>query len=520
MNNSNPLYSRQGTAQSSLDTVTKSSLRKEETAEKGVSVGAFFGVSGSRLGIVAKTSSPFDFIDKNTGEIYQMEPEPLRSVKGEIVLSEGDTQRVSRAARWELKSAVNRLLPNSNTSKCMVWRKPIPGQGLSDIHVCRGQDTKKAFYHGLMSCGSVWNCPVCSAKISERRRIELKEALEVAKKKDYAIHFVTLTFPHGISDDLQDILPKMTKAYGKLSNGKYSVKSQLKKFHPDAKIHGFIRAVEVTHGQHGFHPHVHMIVFTDRETGSSFLEYIYGKAWQRACRLVGLPIPSNEHGCTVKDGSYAAEYASKWGLEEEMTKANSKQTRTKGVTPWGLLRCIVDGDDPEYTPERASGLFRAYSKAFTGKRQLYWSNGLRKLLSADKEVSDEELAERPDDERASILSTITPEQWKIIRRNKHQSALLDLAEKRPDLVASYIEQLDDSVTDSSEDIIQPEQFQDRSQIISPVEDRTEQGIQNLIDYKKLGYFDYYESTKARGGAEPEHPTIAAGVSKISLDYVT
>lgn len=347
---------------------------------------------------------------------------------------------LSRAKRWALKSVVSTILPKSRTSNCMVLRSPSSLGGLNNIELCKSPRLNKAYYQGLFSCGSIWTCPICAAKISERRRQELKDALRVAINRDFNIHFVTLTFPHGAGDDLKDILKKMSKAYGKLSSGEYSVKNQLASCCDENKIHGFIRAVEVTHGRNGFHPHVHMIVFTDKGTTSNILEYLYKKAWERACRLSGLPKP-NGHGCTVKDGSYAAEYVSKWGIEDEMTKANQKTTKVKGQTPWGLLRCCLDGDDLDYPKERAAKLFSVYAQSFSGKRQLYWSNGLRSLLNMSKEISDSELAELPDDEITILLASITVEQWKIIRKNKQQANLLTIAETNAPNVKPFIESL-------------------------------------------------------------------------------
>ncbi|WP_458865142.1 hypothetical protein, partial [Enterococcus faecium] len=86
-----------------------------------------------------------------------------------------------------------------------------------------------------------------------------------------------------------------------------------------------------------------------------------------------------------------------------------------------LLRAILDGDDPDYSPERASSLFRVYASAFHGRRQLYWSNGLRALLAMSNERSDEELVAAPEDERASLLATLTTEQWKAIRSRKQEA---------------------------------------------------------------------------------------------------
>ncbi|HGO5294180.1 TPA: protein rep [Photobacterium damselae subsp. damselae] len=391
------------------------------------------GGKGGDLGIVTKTSSTF----QNNQEKQQL----TNHETGEIIPLK--TERDYRSERWALKSVVGEILPKCRTSKCMVLRAPDPHTGgLRDIELCKSDKLKKAFYQGLYACGDIWNCPICAAKVSERRKNELKTALDLAKKHNWGIHFVTLTFPHGAGDDLSEILSKMTKAYGKLSSGMYSVKSQLKKVSPESIFHGFIRAVEVTHGKNGFHPHIHMIVFTDHETGSGLLDYVYYRAWVRACRLVGLPEPNRIHGCTVQDGSFASDYVGKWGIEDEMTKANQKQAKDKGLTPWGLLRCVLDGDNPDYPVDRAKNLFRVYSAAFKGKRQLYWSNGLRKLLGLQKELNDQELARKADDEAAYTLANISFEQWKAIRKFKAEAMILNIAESNPSMVVSVISNMD------------------------------------------------------------------------------
>lgn len=122
-----------------------------------------------------------------------------------------------------------------------------------------------------------------------------------------------------------------------------------------------------------------------------------------------------------------------------MTKAHTKKTKLKGATPWGLLRAVLDGDDPEYRPDRAGKLFQVYAKAFHGRRQLYWSNGLRALLGLSKELTDEELAAKAEDERASVLATLSPEQWRAIRRRGQEAHLLTVAESAPSLLAAVID---------------------------------------------------------------------------------
>lgn len=397
--------------------------------EKGVGGASAGGTShGFRapLGIVTRNSSPDSktppeevLFDSGTGEIATLR----------------DSSK-SRSERWALKSVVNRLLPNSRTSKCMVLRAPIQGVGLLPIEIRRSREHNKSFYHGLMTCGDVWNCPVCNPKISERRRIELVDALDEARKQDLSIFLVTLTIPHGVGDDINDLLSKLQNALKVLSSGKYAIKTQFKKLF-EMDLAGYVRTLEVTYGLNGFHPHYHILVFVEPRyfqgvrchTDKSIIDYVYTRAWRRACRVSGLPEPSDKHGVTVEDGSMAAKYVTKWGLEDEMTKTISKQGKRHGLTPWGLLRAILDEDSSVVEPSHAENLFRVYSGAFKGKRQLFWSVGLRKrLLPQNVEVSDKELVDQEQDVTSDLMSGITDSQWKMIRRYRKEPDLLNASE--------------------------------------------------------------------------------------------
>ena len=326
----------------------------------------------------------------------------------------------------------------------MRLRAPVPGGTLADIEIMKGIH-QKAFYQGLQVCARVWHCPVCAAKISERRRLELKEALLAARSQGMRLHFVTLTVPHGAGDDIKELLARLSDALKRLSQGKYSIKRCIEQDLSGEVLHGYIRALEVTHGQNGFHPHFHMILFTSPGIESAYLEGAYLAAWQRACLLSGLPEPSDLHGCTVQDGTKAAVYASKWGLEDEMTKAHTKQSRGKGATPFGLLDAILDGEDPVYPKPLATALFVQFTKSFKGRRQLFWSVGLRAKLDLAPELSDQELVDLPDDERAVQLATLDDDDWRAIRRSRQEAHILTVAESNPSLLRQVVQSLRDAM---------------------------------------------------------------------------
>jgi hypothetical protein len=247
------------------------------------------------------------------------------------------------------------------------------------------------------------------------------------------VFLVTPTVPHGLGDDVAQIVDKITKAWTSLWQGRRGVELR-----NALGLFGHIRALEVTYGENGFHPHFHVLMFyhPDQTNLNEWGKLAY--AWQKAAVKAGLPAPSIERGCQVDDGSRAAQYVAKgvWGLESEVTKGHVKKGKRGSRTPFDLLRDYMSGD------KQAGALWRVYVDAFQGRRQLYWSNGLKKLL-AIAELSDEEITNKPDEEQALLLATITDDQWRVIYRRNLESAVLDLAEVSPDAMRLFLQTLGD-----------------------------------------------------------------------------
>lgn len=310
----------------------------------------------------------------------------------------------------------------------MHWRLPN-----KETQVLKGATKGKAFYHGLQVCSMPWTCPVCASKISERRRQEVAKAMQQAENLGLLVKLVTLTVPHGLGDDVAAMVQMIGKAWTWLFQGRRGVELR-----NALGLFGHIRALEVTHGANGFHPHIHALMFYHPEQTTPAAWERLPWIWQKAAVRAGLPAPSIERGCQVDDGSKAAQYVAKgvWGLESEVTKGHIKKGKRGSRTPFDLLRDYMAGD------KQAGALWRVYVDAFEGKRQLYWSNGLKKLL-AIAELSDEEIANKPDEEAALVLATITDKQWRAIYRRHMESAVLDLAEASVDAMRLFIQSLED-----------------------------------------------------------------------------
>lgn len=114
-------------------------------------------------------------------------------------------------------------------------------------------------------------CPVCAWKSSRRlfyRAVAAIQTLELELPHQY-LHCV-LTLQHSKRDCLRDHLNVLTRAYGRF-----------RRFSAMKSVDGSLRSIETTHGEHGFHPHIHAILTVPR-TAAHITEDAVRDAWRRA----------------------------------------------------------------------------------------------------------------------------------------------------------------------------------------------------------------------------------------------
>lgn len=382
---------------------------------------------GRALGNIAKNYSPVSQVADNQHSCLPDDGWITDPDTGVTRPEKPRSPAEARAERYALKSHVAELLPKSRTAQCL-WRRCAPR-----VDVMRDKSHGKAFFRGVKTCSSVWACPVCAAKIAERRRLELTGAMARADELGLQVSLVTLTVPHGLGDDLPAMLDRMQRAWCFMTQGKQSL-AMLRFL---GRV-GFVRALEVTHGSHGFHPHFHILLFTRSGPPVEVMQGVLSAAWRIACVKAGLPAPHGEFGCRVDDGSKAAAYVAKgsgWGLECEMTKSHLKRSKShNGASPLDLLRASFYDNDL-----RARARWLIYADAFHGRRQLFWSVGLKKLLAV-VELSDEEIAVA-ETETASVVYSLDAEQWRLVLRCKAEALILSYAETRPDALPLLLDRL-------------------------------------------------------------------------------
>jgi hypothetical protein len=289
--------------------------------------------------------------------------------------------------------------------------RTMTGQSVSVYRQVEGSGARLS---GITTCGSVWVCPVCAAKIAEQRRHELSQALARWILRGGHGYLLTLTFPHESEHALEQLLEQQGKALQRFKNSR-----TYKRIMEKAGRIGSVRSLEVTVGlEHGWHPHTHDLIFAQKDAFSEADIDALKNEWIKSLEKVGLAEKSQrndlwENALDLRSGEYAAEYIAKygrdsrWGASSEMTQghkklgARGKIDGSMHFTPFQLLAWADSGD------AWAAAKFIEYGKIINGKRMLSWSPGLKSELGildkTDEELAAEE-AGKPEEEHIGSLS--------------------------------------------------------------------------------------------------------------------
>jgi hypothetical protein len=270
-----------------------------------------------------------------------------------------------------------------------------------------------AGYAGLVSCGSVWSCPTCAAKIGNERAGEIKDLVRAVDSAGGGAGLITLTLRHHRGHRLDEAWGALRHAWSRVTSGK-TYMAEVTRF----GIDGWACAVEVTHGaDHGWHPHAHVLVIFDRPVSDETVETLAGRwwlRWSRALARKGFDAIADRGGLDARQvrldpeaGAVLGGYLSK--IAREVTGGHTKTGRLGNRTPFHILDDaltigLVDDFD----------LWSEWEQASRGRRQLTWSRGLRDRYGVRHERSDDEIA-ADDDLASDDLVALPAETWREVR---------------------------------------------------------------------------------------------------------
>jgi hypothetical protein len=258
-------------------------------------------------------------------------------------------------------------------SEVEVVRRPYNGVA--------GKKLYHAHFRGLLRCGSVWECPVCAMQIRAERSREVEAAVSVWGIE--RIVMMSLTVRHGLGHDLRTVRKGVANAFRRLING-----APWTRFKAKYGLRHFIRAMEVTHGPNGWHPHLHIQVFLDAALNDDQLAA--ARAWLsvrwQACVLdvIGAEhAPNNDRGVDLRP-TKRGDYAFKMGLE--LADPGSKHARAGHRTPWQIA-----ADYAAYGRDPDAALWRNYCAGMRGAQMQHWSRGLREAVALGAETTEQEI---------------------------------------------------------------------------------------------------------------------------------
>lgn len=309
---------------------------------------------------------------------------------------------VPRAALGKIANSVSKSKKNETwllSCRARPWQRPRTAKcrlrrvGNQSVQVT--SDGTAVSLCGVETCASVWACPVCAQAIYTERAEEVTTAAKRWRERGptYVVAMVTTTIRHQRCDDLKWLRRGVSNAWRAMWSGRRAklLKAELGIVHS-------VRALEVMHGNNGWHPHLHTLVFLKFRTPPASEEVwteeqlsTLRNRWIDAVeKTLGVgALPNWERGLDVRI-SHKDDYIAKLGLE--IASIVGKQGRLRGHrTPWQLLRAATNGDVP------AQHLWRHYAESMAGARQLTWSRGAKKAFGI-AEKSDQEIAEAREEE--------------------------------------------------------------------------------------------------------------------------
>ena len=317
----------------------------------------------------------------------------------------------------------------------------------SNIVLRKKEVSEKAHYSGLQTCGSVWACPVCASIISERRKKQLQQAINIWREKDdcNTVVMITFTTPHYIFQSLQDVLSIQDRAIRIMKQQPQRTKYKVwRTIMSELCSIGSYTGREITYGQNGWHPHRHECHFAVRASVDQLKKYrddiviALAIAYQKAGGIISDMKAFHKHSVQIDqitdgDGfdrisSYITKVEGQtWTLAQEATKGITKTAKNGNITPFGMLNAIRLKDEKSSLYQSK---FYEYAITMKGKKQFFPTNGLNAFFGLQW-LSDSELI-RENDAISEYFADLTKDEWGQILYYDLRGEILDLTQDRND----------------------------------------------------------------------------------------
>ena len=263
----------------------------------------------------------------------------------------------------ELRARLRPLASNERDRFCGVKEASL----YPSIVVKQTREGAKAKFSGVMLCGHIWSCPTCSRVLRAKRAVRIEAAVKGAGG---TWGMLTGTVRHRAGGDLRRQLKGLMRALRRVKQG-----GAVQRIWGE-RVSMSVRTTEVTWGQHGWHPHVHLLVRSKKWTPKE--RDVLDRRWRDVVvDELGTEATPNAYGLHWSepfDSDVAPSgYLTKLGLE---LSGAGKKGRAGGRTSWELAEDAVTGD------AQSRRLWGEYTTATKGSQMIRLDS--RASYEADK----------------------------------------------------------------------------------------------------------------------------------------
>ena len=272
------------------------------------------------------------------------------------------------------------------------------------------EETGSSYLSLVQRCGYVQFCPVCGAKIGNQRASEISQAVEKALDLGHGIYMITFTAHHLQEHTLRELRTLIKGGFKAVISGRQWTEDRA-----DFGVLGQIRTEEATWGLSGWHPHLHVLVFTDKPLDDPHqLHARLFSRWSNHIVKRGHKAPSPEANRidTITEQRGVGRYLSKVAVTvgHEMTRSDLKKGKGKRLSHWEVGWGAVATNDPLYWSK-----WFEWEAEMGGVQLCRWSNGLKSYFGINERTDQERLDQ---EERFTHARTISNQEWDLLKQDK------------------------------------------------------------------------------------------------------
>lgn len=274
--------------------------------------------------------------------------------------------------RYDLLSCAKSLYAELGLSRkfrglagCCSRHNPMSG-GFFGFSIMGGSVVVRGRNH----CHNRACCPVCSYPRQRRMMSDICHGIWTARHNGHGVYLVTLTFSHGIDDDLGAIQYLMASARQSMYR-QGGFRSGIRALGYFGRIVDY--EVQLL-GKHGPHPHTHELFFADAGLSTDEILYLYDKYWIGSLYDAGL---SGRVGVACKVTGYqgVGDYITKMGSEVCLSNFTKESWGGGSMSPMRVLQAFAETGETKY-----ADAWIDYITNIRCKRIIGFSRGLRGAL--------------------------------------------------------------------------------------------------------------------------------------------